>query len=81
MNKFPFVLGIVLITTSFFFYGAVICNEIATIFGKNCLVWMFFYTDEFFYTMFPYAVATFAGGILLLLMGISSISLLSFTKN
>lgn len=80
MNKFPLVLGIILISTSFFFVGAVICNEIVSIFGDNCLGWMFFYTGEFFYTIFPIALTMFAGGIILLIMGIRSISLISFTK-
>lgn len=81
MNKYPLAIGIVLIGVSFFFVGAIICNEIASIFGKNCSVWMFFYTGEFFYTLFPITATIFAGGIILLIMGIRSVSLTSFTKN
>lgn len=80
MNKYPLSLGIALITVSLFFVGAVICNEIASIFGSNCLAWMFFYTGEFFYTLFPISATIFAGGIILLMMGIRSVSLISFKK-
>lgn len=81
MNEYPLAIGIVLIVFSFFFVGAVICNEITNLFGENCRVWMFFYTGEFFYTVFPMALAMFAGGIILLIMGIKSYSLQSLQKS
>lgn len=75
MNKYPLVAGIVLMGISLFSIGPVICDQIAYFFGTYCTTW------EFFYTFLPVALSLFAGGIILIVLGSKSISMMSFTKS
>lgn len=75
MNRYPLAAGITLIGVSLFSVAPVICNQIAYIFGTYCTTW------DFFYTSLPVALGLFAGGIILLILGLKSISMMSFTKS
>lgn len=75
MNKYPLVVGIVLIGVSLFSIGPVVCDQIAYVFGSYCTTWGFFYTS------LPVALGLFAGGIILIVLGLKSVSMMSFTKS
>jgi len=75
MNKYPLIIGILLVGVSLFSIGPVICDEIAYVFKTYCTTW------EFFYTSLPVALGLFTVGIILIVLGLKSISMMSFTKS
>lgn len=68
-------IGIILIGLSFYSIGSVLCNELM----ENLCI-REFHTGEHYYTVLPYFLVMVGAGIILLAMGIKSISLMSFNK-
>ena len=71
MNKYAIIIGIVLTGLSFYSIGPVICNEL----NPGCV------GTEHYLAVLPYFLGMLIFGLIFLIMGFKSISLLSFSKS
>lgn len=75
MNKYPIIIGVTLIGLSFYSIGPVLCDELL----QNACYRI--HGTEHYFTVLPIFSGMLGVGLILVIMGFKSISLMSFSKS